>query len=155
MSTWDQDRSEDIMMPRYFCWLLEEIGSSLMKYWLSIWNSFLAKFGPNNSCRYHYSCPCRNCFSHPKSCFFSVWPHTKLNLFSSFCTMYHFFLSGCYRHSSSPSAISNNNTMVRSSLPSLVVLQLLKSAAPQNCSKLHSKVMWYCISPTPCPTSSG
>ena len=30
-----------------------------------------------------------------------------------------------------------------------------KKTTPQNCSKLHSKVMWCCVSPTSCPTSSG
>ena len=33
------------------------------------WKSFLAKFNPDVSCSYYFSCPCPRCFSQPKSCF--------------------------------------------------------------------------------------
>ena len=33
------------------------------------WKSFLAKFNPDVSCSYHFSCPCPRCFSKPRSCF--------------------------------------------------------------------------------------
>ena len=33
------------------------------------WKSYLAKFNPDISCSYYYSCPCSKCFPQPKSCF--------------------------------------------------------------------------------------
>ncbi len=49
---------------------LTKIKSDLKNH---LWNHFITHFNPENSCTYHYLCPCNRCQKSPRSTNFSIF----------------------------------------------------------------------------------